>query len=327
MPTIYDVAKRAGVSTYTVSCVLNKSAYVSPELTARVLVAVKELDYTPNAVARSLQTRATKTIAMLIPNIGNPFYANVVRGVEDRLRKDGYSLLIGSTYDEIPEQNRYLNLFKARQADAVLLFVAPGGEDDVAKLVNARKPVVCVGRVPKSFEADSVSANNIQGTQLAMEYLIARGHKHIGIVTGQTTLSTSTDRIEGWRRTLKKHKLACGDTLIEISDHTEAAGCEATHRLLDRESSLTAIFASNFPLMTGVVRALNERMLAVPSQIQVASSDDSEWLDIFLPAITTVAQPAYLMGERAADLALQRIKDPDRPFTKVVIAPTLHPRG
>jgi len=327
VPTIYDVAKKANVSTYTVSCVLNKSAYVSPELTERVLAAVKELDYTPNAVARSLQTRSTKTIAMLIPTIGNPFYANVVRGVEDRLRKDGYSLLIGNTYDEPSEQVRYLNLFKARQADAVLLFIVPGGEDDVAKLVSAKRPVVCVGRAPKSFASDSVSANNVYGTQLAMEHLVAKGHKTIAIVTGHTTLSTSTDRIEGWRRTLKKHKLSHADTLIETSDHTEVAGCEATYRLLEREPKTTAIFASNFPLMTGVVRALKEKEIAVPKAVEVASSDDSDWLDIFSPPVTTVAQPAYEMGERAADLALQRIKDNNRPFTKVVLEPVLHPRG
>jgi LacI family transcriptional regulator len=327
MPTIYDVAKRAGVSTYTVSCVLNKSAYVSPQLTERVLAAVKELDYTPNAVARSLQTRSTKTVAMLIPNVGNPFYANVVRGVEDRLRKDGYSLLIGNTYDEPAEQVRYLNLFKARQADAVLLFIVPGGEEDVAKLVAAKRPVVCVGRVPKSFEADSVSANNVHGTQLAVEHLIAKGHRHIAIVTGHTTLSTSTDRIEGWRRTLKKHKLPHGDSLIETADHTEAAGCEATHRLLERDGKITAIFASNFPLMTGVVRALRDRDIEVPKGVEVSSADDSDWLDIFSPPITTVAQPAYVMGERAADLALERIRNADQPFTKVVLEPSLHPRG
>lgn len=327
MPTIYDVAKHAGVSTYTVSCVLNKSAYVSPELTSRVLVAVKELDYTPNAVARSLQTRATKTVAMLIPTIGNPFYANVVRGAEDRLRRDGYSLLIGNTYDQPSEQVRYLNLFKARQADAVLLFIVPGGEEDVAKLVTAKRPVVCVGRVPGSFECDSVSANNILGTRLAVDHLVAKGHRTIAIVTGHTTLSTSADRIEGWRSTLRKHKLDHSDGLIETTDHTEVSGCEATHRLLGREPKVTAIFASNFPLMTGVVRALKERKLAVPETVEVASADDSDWLDIFTPSITTVAQPAYEIGECSADLSLLRIKDENRPFTKIVLEPSLRPRG
>jgi LacI family transcriptional regulator len=157
--------------------------------------------------------------------------------------------------------------------------------------------------------------------------LVAKRHKTIAIVTGHTTLSTSTDRIEGWRRTLKKHKLVHGDSLIETSDHTEVAGCEATHRLLDREPKVNAIFASNFPLMTGVVRALRERDLAVPRAVEVASSDDSDWLDIFSPPVTTVAQPAYEMGERSADLALLRIKDETRPFTKVVLEPVLHPRG
>jgi LacI family transcriptional regulator len=146
VPTIYDVAKKAGVSTYTVSCVLNKSAYVSPALTKRVEAAVKELDYTPNAVARSLQTRSTKTIAMLIPDIGNPFYARVVRGVEDRLRRDGYSLILGNSYNDAAEQARYVNLFKSRQVDGLLLYIAPQGEANLAPLVAARRPVVLIGR-------------------------------------------------------------------------------------------------------------------------------------------------------------------------------------
>lgn len=321
--TIYDVAKLARVSTYTVSCVVNKSAFVSPELTERVMEAVRKLDYTPNVVARSLQTRTTKTVGMLIPDIANPFYGRVVRGVEDRLSKDGYSLLLGNTYNEVAAQTRYLNLFRGRQVDALLLFLAAGGDEAVERLVADKRPVVCVGRVPSGFECDSVSADNILGTRLAIEHLIQKGHKTIGIVAGELGLSTATDRIEGWRRALRRYRIKPDDSLIEAGDWTEVSGYQAALRLLEHNPAPSAIFVSNFLMMIGVLRALKERKIAIPSTIEVSSSDDSEWLDVFSPEITTVAQPSYEMGERAADLALARLADSKRPFTKVVLEPSL----
>ena len=325
--TIYDVAKLARVSTYTVSCVVNKSAFVSPELTERVLSAVKKLDYTPNAVARSLQTRNTKTVGMLIPDIANPFYARVVRGVEDRLSKDGYSLLLGNTYNSSETQSRYLTLFRGRQVDAMLLFMAAGGEEAVQRLVREKqRPVVCLGRVPQTFDCDSVSADYIKGTRMAVEHLIGKGHKRIGLVTGELELSAGRDRVEGWRQALQAHRLKADDGLIEAGDWTEASGFEGAQRLLKRKSAPTAIFVANFLIMTGVLRALQSRNGVAPPPVEVASSDDSDWLDVFTPSITTVAQPSYEIGMHAADLALSRLANKERPYNKIVLEPSLHVR-
>ncbi len=323
--TIYDVAKLARVSTYTVSCVVNKSAFVSPKLTERVLQAVRKLDYTPNAVARSLQTRNTKTVGMLIPDIANPFYARVVRGVEDRLSKDGYSLLLGNTYNSNEAQSRYLTLFRGRQVDALLLFMTAGGEDAVERLVLEKRPVVCVGRVPFKFDCDSVSVDNITGTRSAVEHLIGKGHKRIGLVTGELALSAGMDRVEGWRQALQAHNSKVDERLIESGDWTEKSGYDGTVRLLRRRPPPTAIFVANFLIMTGVLRALQDRKFAA-SSVEVASSDDSDWLDVFSPSISTVAQPSYEMGEQAADLALARLADKERPFTRIVLQPSLHIR-
>ena len=191
MPTIYDVARRAGVSTYTVSSVLNQSAKVSPELTKRVLKAVHELDYTMNALARSLPTRETKTVGMLIPDIANPFYAKVVRGVEDTLRKSGYSLLLGNTYNQVDEQSRYVVLFRSRQVDGLLLFVSAGEDTELRSFISKGKPVVFVGRKPIGLKADSVSADNRTGTELAVAHLARKGHKRIALLNGQRGLSST----------------------------------------------------------------------------------------------------------------------------------------
>lgn len=324
--TIYDVAKLARVSTYTVSCVVNQSAPVSPELTARVRKAIEVLDYTPNAVARSLQTRNTKTVGMLIPDIANPFYARVVRGVEDRLSKDGYSLLLGNTYNSTDAQTRYLNLFRGRQVDALLLFITAGSEKALERIVTDRRPVVAVGRVPDKFPCDTVSADNVTGTRLAIGHLIAKGHRRIGIVAGELTLSAGRDRVTGWKKSLRAHKIKVDENLVQAADWTEDGGYRAALRLLDLKERPSAIFAANFLMMTGILRACQEREVPVPDSIEVASSDDSEWLDVFSPPISTVVQPSYEMGMAAADLALSRLSSPERKHQHVVLPPTLRVR-
>jgi DNA-binding LacI/PurR family transcriptional regulator len=326
MPTIYDVAKRAAVSTYTVSSVINKSAYVSPELTKRVLKAVRELDYTPNALARGLQTRKTRTVGMLIPDIGSPFYSRVVRGVENRLRQADYTLMLGNTYNSPEEQARYLSVFRSQQVDGLLLFLAAGDERDAERLVKAKKPVVFVGRAPRTFQADSVTADNVEGTRLAIDHLIAAGHERIGIITGQASLSTSVDRVDGWRKSMRKAKLPTPSSLVGEGDWTADSGYSVTKKLLELSPRPTAIFAGNFLMMTGTLRALKERGLRCPTDAQVVSSDDSEWLDVFTPAITTIVQPSYSMGEHAADLLVKRMQQPTRRFEKIVLHPELHIR-
>ena len=326
MPTIYDVAKLAGVSTYTVSAVLNRSAYVSPELTQRVQKAVKELDYSINGLARALQTRKTSTVGMLIPDIANPFYAKVVRGVEDVLKEAGYSLILGNTYNQLPEQTRYLGVFRSKQTDGILLFSAAGGEDELRQLVAARKPVVFVGRTPNNLKADSVSADNKRGTEMAVKYLISRGHKRIAIMPGETAVSTGADRVAGWKSALTRARLSAPDNLIAAGEWSAEFACSATGGFLAMPKPPTAIFAANFLLMTGILKALQELGTRCPDHVEVMSSDDSEWLDVFSPRISTVAQPSYEMGEKAAKLLLKRIKTPKRRFQQIVLQPELRIR-
>jgi DNA-binding LacI/PurR family transcriptional regulator len=323
MATIYDVAKRARVSTYTVSSVLNRTAFVSPELTKRVKEAVRELDYTINDLARGLQTRRTKTVGMLIPDIANPFYAKVVRGVENVLKEADYSLILGSTYNQTEEQSRYLRVFRSKQVDGLLLFISPGDDEEVRTLVKAQKPIVFVGRMPIGLKADSVSANNRKGAQIAVEHLINKGHRRVGLVNGQEGLSSSADRIDGWKRALNKARLAPVKELVAHGDWTAEAGYEATLRFLALPEPPTAIFAVNFLMMTGVLRALQERRLTCPQDVEVISSDDSEWLDVFTPRISTVAQPSYQMGEKSAQLLLRRMRAPSRGFEQIVLEPKL----
>lgn len=327
MATIYDVARRARVSTYTVSAVLNRSANVSPELTKRVLAAVSELDYTINRIAASLQTRRTMTVGMLIPDIANPWFAKVVRGVEDVLSENNYSVFIGNTHDVAGRQSRYLSAFRSQQVDGMLIFLAPESEDEIAQLLKTKAPAVFVGRRPAKLEADSVTADNRLGARLATSHLVARGHKQIAIITGQRTLSASRDRVAGWRQALRKAGYTVAPEYFREGDGTPASGRQNALALLELKKPPTAFFTANLLMMTGVLAALKERKIRVPQMAEVMSSDDSEWLDVFHPQISVILQPSYEMGARAARLLLDRIEQPGKPAERIVLKPELKIRG
>ncbi len=323
MATIYDVARRAGVSTYTVSVVLNRSAKVSEELTKRVLEAAQELDYSINRIASSLQTRRTNTIGMLIPDIANPWYARVVRGVEDVLTANNYSLFLGSTRDDAAVQARYLDVYNARQVDGTLIFHAPGSESDLARLSRQRAPVVYVGRIPRTLEADTVTADNRLGAKLATEHLLSKGHSKIAVITGPQSLSVFKDRVAGWKSALKRAGVEINSAYNREADGTQAGGYNETLQLLALQDPPTAYFAGNLLMMMGVLKALKEKKVRIPKDVEVMSADDSDWLDAFNPPISVIEQPSYTLGVEAAQLLVRRLKKPDSPFEHIVLTPKL----
>lgn len=327
MPTINDVAKLAGVSTYTVSSVLNRSARVSPELTKRVLEAVRELDYTINSVARSLQTRKTQTIGMVLPNVANPFFGRVVAGAEEVCRAKGYTLLLGNTNEDAEQQGRCLANFRSKQADGLIVFMAAGTEDAVAALLGKGTPLVAAGRRPLTFEADSVTADNRMGARLAVEHLISRGHSRIAIITGPIALSLNQDRRDGWKQTLRKAGLNADKDIALDTDWSPESGCQQTGKLLDLAHRPTAIFTSSLPLLMGSLRAIKESNLRCPQDVELICADNSDWLDIFDPPISSILQPSYEMGAAAAELLFRKIARPDHPPETVVLKPSLKVRG
>lgn len=329
MPTIYDVAKRAGVSIATVSAVINKTAFVSPELTKRVKQAVEELDYTINHLAHALQTRSTRTIGMLIPDVGapDPFYGQVVRGAEDVLRKKEYLLILGHTYNKVEEQSRYLTAFRSRLVDGVLLFQAPGEDPELERLLKAKKPIVFVGRVPSGINADIVATDIRYGTRMAVEHLYAKGHRRIGLVTVAASLSVSSFRLAGWRTALQHHGIPIDESYVVAGDLSSETGRQAAAQLLSLPEPPTAIFADNLLITTGILRTLQERKLRCPEDMEVVSSDDAEWLDVFRPPITTIVQPSYELGVQAAETLLKRVRHPKRPQQQLLLRPELKVRS
>jgi LacI family transcriptional regulator len=329
MATIYDVAERAGVSIATVSAVLNKTAYVSPELTKRVRSAVEELDYTINHLAHALQTRSTRTVGMLIPDTGapDPFYGQVVRGAEDVFRKKEYLLILGHTYNKVAEQSRYLTNFRSRLVDGVLLFQAPGDDPELDRLLETRKAVVFVGRVPAGIKADVVATDIQYGTRMAIEHLYTKGHRRVGLVTVAASMSVSSLRMAGWKKALAQHKIPIDESYVVSGELSAEAGSQAAAQLLGLAAPPTAIFADNLVIATGILRTLQDRKLRCPEDVEVVSSDDAEWLDVFRPPITTIVQPSYELGVRAAETLLKRIRYPKRAQVQLLLRPELKVRA
>jgi LacI family transcriptional regulator len=319
MATIYDVAKRARVSTATVSAVLNGTAYVSPELTERVNLAVKELDYTINAIARGLQTRRTNMIGMLVPDIAEPVYSVMVKGVEAGLKTAGCSLLLGSTHNHVEEQSRYLRMLRSKQVDGMLALLAFGDESELAELVAAHKPLVFIARRP-TFEADCVLVDNVGATREAVSYLLAKGKRRVGLIVGPRSLAVSQDRIAGWQQAHRDYGVAADEALIAEGDYTSESGQAAMEKYLELGEPPDSVFATGFLMMTGCLAVLRPRGIQVPDGVELMTWSDSPLLDVFDPPISTVQQPSFEMGVRAAELILARIERPEDP-PKTIILP------
>ena len=319
MATIYDVAKRARVSTATVSAVLNGTAYVSPELTSRVNEAVKELDYTINAIARGLQTRRTNMIGMLVPDIAEPVYSVMVKGVEAGLKTAGCSLLLGSTHNRVDEQSRYLRMLRSKQVDGMLALLSFGDESELQELVAAHKPLVFIARRP-TFEADCVLVDNVRAAREAVSHLLGKGRRRVGLIVGPRSLAVSQDRIQGWEKAHRDHGVTADQELIAEGDYTSDSGQAAMETFLNLAEPPDAVFATGFLMMTGCLAVLRQRGIRVPDEIELMTWSDSPLLDVFDPPISTVQQPSFEMGVKAAELVLSRIERPEGE-PRVIILP------
>ena len=319
MATIYDVAKRAGTSVATVSAVVNNSAYVSPELRGRVETAVTELDYNPNLVARSLAKKKTFTIGMLIPDIANPFFPEVVRGAEDKAKEAGYTILLGNSDNRSEMEETYLNLFLSKQVDGILLIKGAEELSDSfrQKLEDSGIPVVLVDRESESLKADCVVADDVGGACAAVDHLIALGHRRIGIITGFPSVSTTKGRLQGYRKALQCHQLEYDAALVEAGDYGTESGYRAGARLLGQQP--TAVFVTNFLMTVGFMKALEEAGLRCPEDVAVVSYDDFMWSEFFRPRLTGVEQPKYQIGYQSTEVLLRRLADKQKKREKIVL--------
>jgi LacI family transcriptional regulator len=308
--TIKDVAKHASVSVGTVSNVLAGSMTVGALVRARVDAAIAQLDYHPNQVARSLKVKTTKRLGLVVSDITNPFFAQVLRGAEDCALANGYILITLNSDDKVEREKKILAVLRSSRVDGILLVVAPNAGDSthISNLLRSGIPIVCLDRVDENIPLDCVSVNNIDASQMCVRHLIQQGHRRIAIITGSPTLQPSRERLQGYLAALKEAKINVESELIKEGDFHQTSGYRLGKELLLVHRRPTAVFVSNGMMTIGFIHALNEVRLRSPEDIAVASFDDLPLAEAFRPQITVVSQPAYQIGHDGAQLLIDRLQ-------------------
>lgn len=309
MANIYDVAREARVSVATVSAVVNDSAYVSPALKARVTAAVRRLGYHPNLLARGLAMQQSRTIGMIVPNIANPFWPEVVRGVEDAVHARNYTLLLASSDDDLAKEALYLNLFLAKRVDGILLTKAAGGlkRDVAARLKSAHTLVVQLMRSSPAVAGAKVLVDEQAGSYEAVTHLLRLGYTRIAMINGLRHVSTSRRRLIGYREALRDWGKSFDPSLVVAGDFRVESGYAAGIELLKRKPD--AMFIANYLMAVGFMRALRQYQLRCPEDIGIVTCDDHPWLDSFHPRLTTVNLPKYELGQEAARVLLDQLDE------------------
>lgn len=325
--TIRDVARAAGVSQSTVSRALNGSGYVSPEARERVLAAAAALGFQPSHVARSLVRKSTHTLGLMLPDITNPYFPAIARGVEDAAARAGYTVILCNTDRDPAHEQDYIQVLRERQVDGLVLIASSPAVGEMVSRAGSL-PAVFVDRVPRGAAADAVVVDNRRGMEAAVRHLLQLGHRRIGFVAGRVGSSTAEDRLAGYLAALGSAGLTPDPAYIVTGDFTYGGGYNAARALLALPHRPTALAAANDLMAAGVLRAAAEVGLRVPGELAVVGYDDIPLAGMFNPPLTTVAQPTYRMGELATQMLLERLagQAPPEP-RRVVLAAQLVVRG
>jgi DNA-binding LacI/PurR family transcriptional regulator len=318
-PTIKHVAERAGVSTATVSRVLAGGDGVSEELGGRVREAMRTLNYHPNRIARNLRARTTRTIGVVIPNIENPFFTSVVRGIENVLQAADHTLLLGNADEDAGHEQVYLRTLRAEGVAGIIFVPVSDTPAAYRQYLDAGVPFVAIDRSPDGLGIDLVTVANASGARAAVRHLIDLGHRHIGLIGGPTHYSTANERKAGYEEALAAAGLPRPPQLVRHGDFREAGGYDSMNALLDEAETPTAVFVANNLMVLGAIRAIHERGMRIPSDIAVVGFDDMPWAMSLQPPLTTVAQPTYELGATAARMLLARLREPDRPVRHIML--------
>lgn len=322
-PTIKDVAARAGVSIATVSRAFADPSVVSADLRERVADAARALKYRPSRIARNLRAGTSQTIGVVIPDLQNPFFTGVVRGLENVLLAAGYSLLLANS-DEDPTRERHmLDTLRAEGVAGLIFVPINAGKSSYRHLLESQLPIVAVDRLPVDLRVDLVTVDNAAAACVAVQHLLERGHRRVGLLGGPSKHSTAVQRERGYLTALQLAGVPVRSELIIRGDFREQGGYDGMNVLLAAAQAPTAVFAANNLMTLGALRALHESGRDIPEDVALIGFDDMPWATSLNPPLTAVAQPDTEIGRTAAELLLGRIADPSRPVRHVVLEASL----
>lgn len=319
--TIRDVAKHAGVSVATVSHVINKTHYVTPELLDRVYQAIKALNYQPNKLARALSQKDIPLVALIVPDISNPYWSAVARAVQDITDQHEYSVIVCSS-DGLPEREARFLRSLSGWVSGMILHPYHLTSEHVSRLSGSDVPVVILGdfttaeRRPAHW--DQVTSSNLEGACQAAEHLLGLGHRRIAFVEGQAGTPSSLKRLAGFRSAFKQASLLLEPDLIVPGDYTQAGGRRAMTALLDRPDPPTAVFCANDLSALGALEVAQLRGYQVPQDISIVGFDDIDEAALASPPLTTISQPPRLVGSVIAETLIERLKGRVEPSRRSV---------
>lgn len=324
--TIKDVAQKAGVGQATAARALGGYGRINPATRKRVLVAAEQLGYQANALARSMVTRSTQTLGLVVTDIENAFFAHIARAVADIAHQHHYSVILMNTDENLRLEREAVHVLAAKQVDGLIVVPATHSDDaHLVQLLRRHVPVVLLDRSMDRMRADTIMIDNERAAQRAIHYLIELGHQRIGIVTTESTIDTIISRTAGYRRALAEAGLSVRDEWIRACEYKEATVRREIETLLDLPPDIrpTAILATDSFITMWVFRMLRERGLRLPEQMSLIGFDDADWMTMVRPNITVIDQPVYELGRAAAEQLIKRIEREEEPPRRIFLETTL----
>ncbi len=316
-----DIAREAGVSIATVSRVINNSINVNDATRAKVQKAIKELKYQPSRVAKRLRSKSTSSnlLGVLIPDIENPFYVDVLRGIEETAYSRNYAIIMCNYGQDEKKEKLYLETLRSEAIDG--LIVAPVREDDpmLRKMVKDGLPVVCVDRGLTGIDVDIVVVDNREGASKAVSFLIESGYTRIAYITGLPSIPTTHQREQGYRDAHEQNSLPLDESLIKYGNSKYDSGKILCEELLNQKDPPDAIFAGNNLITLGALETIHKKGLKIPGDIAVIGFDDMIWSNSLNPPLSAIRQPAWEIGKRAGELLIQRIEEPGRACIQMIL--------
>ncbi|MBC7255670.1 MAG: LacI family DNA-binding transcriptional regulator [Chloroflexi bacterium] len=323
--TIQDVAERAGVSRQTVSRAINNKGEIRAETRARVLAAARELGYRPSSIARGLKTRRTLTLGLVVPDIANPFFAEVVRGASERADAAGYSVLLCNTDENAEREWAILRMLESHRVDGLVLISSRLSEEMLAETIARWRPIVLVNRSPQEERPGVgwVLVDDAHGARRAVRHLLERGHRKIGFLAGVPTSRSGRERLRGYREALAEAGLSAPEGWVAPCAPTVEGGREATLALLNRHPELTALLAYNDLVAVGAQQACRTLGRDIPKDCALIGWDDILFAAYVSPPLTTMRMPKMEIGQRAMELLLTLLREPEEAPAPIVLETTL----
>ncbi|WP_099159504.1 LacI family DNA-binding transcriptional regulator [Virgibacillus ndiopensis] len=324
--TIKDIAEKSGVSTATVSRVLNKNGYASTEIKNKVFSVAKELNYRPNGIARSLKMHKTNTIGIIIPDISNPYFMKISKGIEDIIQKEDYILIFVSGDENPVKEEKTLKVLLENRVEGIVLATSSEDDENITKIQQAGVPVVLIDRKLENQldDLDFVVEDNVEAAYQLTKYLIEKGHRNIGVINGSLKVSTGMERYTGYRKAIKEFGIEENTDFVFNGNFIQEDGEEAVTKFFELETKPTAILSFNNTMAYGAVLQLTRMGLTVPDDVVVASYGETEIAQLLKPpGIISVKQSPYEMGVRVGEILLERLANKDIEATHEIFTPVL----